>query len=111
MDAITPAGTAQQPTVLPLVVRPRPGLARISGALALSVAQRAVLALVRREPAAWLALGFGAGLFARAPLAGRAITLLARGRREAQPTSPISEVVAIATESVTVRTTYLLRRR
>jgi hypothetical protein len=110
MDAITPAGTAQQPTVLPLVVQPRPGLARASGALALSVAQRAVLALIRREPAAWLALGFGAGLLAQAPLAGRAITLLARGRRDAQDT-PASELVAVATESITVRTTYLFRRR
>jgi hypothetical protein len=109
MTAITPAGTAQQPTVLPLVVQPRPSLARASGALALSVGQRAILALLRRDPTAWMALGFSAGLLARASLVGRAFTLLAGGRRETQ--SPVTELVSVATESITVRTTYLFRRR
>jgi hypothetical protein len=46
------------------------GLARASGSLALSLARRAVLALIRREPGALLTVGFGAGLLARAASAG-----------------------------------------
>jgi len=81
-------------------------LAGTPRALALAAARRTALALVRREPAPLLVLGFGAGLLARAALGA-----LAAGRSEGRAAAPAEpELVAVRVEAVRIRVTHFLRR-
>ena len=117
MQPLASSGSPLQPTVvLPPVRRDPPRtLARISGALALRAARRALLGLARGEPASVLAFGFSAGLLARAALRGLLAvhhlqTCQQNGRaplarREAEP-----EVLAVQVETLVVRTTRIWRR-
>src|SRR6476661_8381351 len=91
MDVDSTLETQQAKAGGPLVVQPRSGLrvARASGGLALNAARWMAQAIVRREPAPLLAVGFGAGLLARTAVAGvssaRAAQRQLAQRRDSQP--------------------------
>jgi hypothetical protein len=106
MDEPSASGPNPQAALSPLALRSRPALAGTPRALALAAARRTALALARREPAPLLALGFGAGLLARA-----ALDALAAGRSEGSAAAPAEpELVAVRVEAVRIRVTHFLRR-
>ena len=103
-----------QPAALPLAIRRPRGLAvaRAGQSLALRAARGAGQALARREPAPLLAVGFGAGLLARAALGAIAA---ARSPRtppgQLAPSPPDSDLVGLHVETLTVQTIRFLRRQ
>src|SRR6266581_1782196 len=88
-------------SALPLARRPRSALARKPSSIARQVQRRA--ALVLRQPAPLLVLGFGAGLLARAALAS-----LGRPRR-LQTRSAQSDPESKAPEPIVAATTLVAR--
>ena len=107
MDGPSASGPNPRAALSPLALRSRPALAGTPRAVALAAARRTALALARREPAPLLALGFGAGLLARAALGALAAGRQAAGRTAA-PAEP--ELVAVRVEAVRIRVTHFLRR-
>lgn len=105
----------EPPIVLPPGRRhPAGPLVRLSGDLALRAARRALRGLARGEPAPVLALGFSAGLLARAAVRGLAAVhhlQTCRGlATRPVPARPAPELLAVEVETLVVRTTRVFRR-